>query len=169
MELPAKLLDYFLRSDKSNINQILCEGAFLWMLRELNGIVGAPLWMHRETSWILISGEEPGVLRDCVGVCMCVRGMQASTYLAAGSYQSAHLLHPRVLITIPDVLRDSGMREREWGGYATPRLFSCWCSQMNLLETPLSDKRLSAQLLPPPPLENDTNPFTKDYRFVPGF
>ena len=40
---------------------------------------------------------------------------------------------------------------------------------MNLLETPLSDKRLSAQLLPPPPLENDTTPFTKNRRLVPGF
>jgi len=41
------------------------------------------------------------------------------------------------------------------------RLFSCWCSQMNFLKTPLSGKLVSAQLLPPPPLENDPTPFTK--------
>jgi len=36
--------------------------------------------------------------------------------------------------------------------HAVPRrLFSCWCTQMNSLKTPLSGKLVSAQLLPPPP------------------
>ena len=39
------------------------------------------------------------------------------------------------------------------------RLFSCWCSQMNFLTTPLSGKLVSAQFLPPPHLENDPHPF----------
>ena len=53
---------------------------------------------------------------------------------------------------------------------ATPsRLrLSCWCSQMSFLKTSLSGKQESAQLLPPPPLENDPTPFTKNRLLVPG-
>ena len=37
-----------------------------------------------------VSGDESGVQRDCVDICVCVSEWQASTGLAAGSCNSQH-------------------------------------------------------------------------------
>jgi len=50
IELPAKILDYFLRSNKSNINQMGGEGGFVFTNRKVEGTKNAAA----KTPWNLM-------------------------------------------------------------------------------------------------------------------
>jgi len=81
----------------------LREGTVLWMHREPSWIVGASLWMCREASGIMgvpltgpanaqgaqwactVSGDGPGVQRDCVIVCVCLWGKCRQIWLRVRS------------------------------------------------------------------------------------